>query len=87
MQVDFQRMVSSSTNVWKKSLLLEWIFFSKMFVCLYYTMNTELENWLMNSFHEFAMAGSLLLQAREHINIAGPCWPSDEKWDRNYIYF
>jgi hypothetical protein len=49
MQVDFQRMemVSSSTNAWKKSLLLEWIFFSKMFVCLCYTMNTELENWLM----------------------------------------
>jgi len=33
------------------------------------------------------MTRSLILQAREHINIPGPCSPSDEKWDRNYIYF
>ena len=27
------------------------------------------------------MARSLILQARKHINIPGPCSPSDEKWD------
>jgi hypothetical protein len=35
--------------------------------------------WLKRS------SASLLLQAREHINIPGPRSPSDEKWDRNYI--